>query len=68
MGRDHTLYALVEGHVKFTKEARPPPPVFQKGRKWNPWKRLVNVVQIPTSKKLVLTKIFHPTQSNSVQI
>ena len=56
MGRDHTLYSLVEGHVKFSRQARNfVTPI--KGRKWKnrPWKKFVNVTAVDTQHKLVLT-------------
>ena len=62
MGRDHTLFALVEGHVKFTRVARPTMPL-QKGKKRKPWRKFVNVVQIPTTKKLILSNVLYPRQS-----
>jgi len=64
MGRDHTLFALVEGHVKFTRVARPPVPL-KNGKKRKPWKKFVNVVQLPTARKLVLTNVLYPRQSHT---
>ena len=58
MGRDHTLYSLVEGHVKFTKvERKLLPP--QKGRKWvkRPYRKFVNVVEISKQQCFVLKEL-----------
>lgn len=58
MGRDHTLFALVEGHVKFTKVPRrfiKP----QSDRKWKkrPFRRFVNIIPTPYEPCLVLKKM-----------
>lgn len=46
MGRDHTLFSLVEGKVQFTRMARREVP-SHKGKKWlkRPWRKFVNVIQ-----------------------
>ncbi len=61
MGRDHTLFSLVEGYVKFTREPRPPVPP-QKGRKWikRTVRKFANVVEIPRTHTFVLTDLLHP--------
>ena len=62
MGRDHTLFALSEGTVKFTRVARQPLPP-QKGCKWTkkPWKKFVNVIAFPQSPRLILSTSVHPS-------
>ena len=67
MSRDHTLHSLVEGHVKFTKVARKPLPP-QKGRKWikKPWRKFVNVVEIPVTQNFVLTEVLKPQLVQSI--
>ena len=67
MSRDHTLHSLVEGHVKFTKVARKPLPP-EKGRKWikKPWRKFVNVVEIPVTQKFVLTEVLKPQTLQSI--
>ncbi|XP_065900035.1 large ribosomal subunit protein bL27-like [Dysidea avara] len=47
MGRDHTLYSLVEGYVKFIRYSRP-------GHPEKPWK-YIEVQEIPNYNKLVLS-------------
>ena len=63
MGRDHTLFALSEGIVKFTRVARQPLPP-QKGRKWikKPWKKFVNVIAITHNPQLILSSSIHPSR------
>ena len=60
MGRDHTLYSLVEGHVKFVRIARPrlPPQKGRKGQK--PWKKFVDVIKVPKPHFVTLTHFEHP--------
>ncbi len=55
MGKDHTLYSLVEGHVKFTTVALSPPPP-PKGVKWirKTYRKFVNVVAIPKQQYFIL--------------
>lgn len=55
MGRDHTLFSLVEGHVYFFCEARRPLPPKRGYRK--PYKKYLNVKEVLNEKKLVLTSI-----------
>ncbi|XP_064406693.1 large ribosomal subunit protein bL27-like [Halichondria panicea] len=58
MGRDHTLFALSEGCVQYSRVARKPlPPV--KGQKWikKPWRKFVNVVATTKTHQLTLTSI-----------
>jgi len=56
LGRDHTLFALRDGRVQFTRIARPPLEP-QSGRKWvkKPWKKYVNVLS--PNKNPILTLI-----------
>ena len=62
MGRDHTLFSLVDGYVQFIRVARryiPP----QHGRKWvkKTFRKFINVTEIPQHKKLVLTQLITPS-------
>lgn len=61
MGRDHTLFSLVEGCVQYTREARRPLPP-QKGRKWikKPWRKFVNVVAVPSQVQVILSHTIQP--------
>ena len=54
MGRDHTLFSLVEGYVKFVTHPRPGYP----GRYW----KYIEVQEIPLHKKLILSH-FRTAQS-----
>ena len=47
MGRDHTLFSLVEGYVKFVTHPRPGYP----GKYW----KYIEVKEIPQHKKLILS-------------
>ena len=62
MGKDHTLFALVEGYVQFSRVARDPIPP-QRGRKWHkrPWRRFVHVSEIPKEYTFVLKRIIYPS-------
>lgn len=66
MGRDHTLYSLVEGHVKFTRVARKPLPP-QKGHKWikKPWRKFVEVTKIPRTPVVTLMHLEQPNSQQS---
>ena len=58
MGRDHTLFALVTGHVQFTRVARKLV-APQKGQKWvkKPWRKFINVIKSePTLTQTVVLK------------
>ena len=64
MGRDHTLFSLVEGFIEFT---RVPPEAtdtrFSKApipRSRRSWKKLVHVIEIAKDPKFVLTDIIQP--------
>jgi hypothetical protein len=61
MGRDHTLFSLVTGHVQFTKVARKKVdmkmiPPHRRGRKWvfKSWRKYISVVKS------------EPTQNNTI--
>ena len=62
MGKDHTLFALVEGYVQFSRVARDPIPP-QRGRKWHKrsWRRFVHVSEIPKEYTFVLKRIIYPS-------
>lgn len=55
MGRNHTLFSLVDGLVKFTREARKQLPP-RKGEKWvkKPWRKFVNVMRTPELQPVTL--------------
>lgn len=58
MGKDHTLFALTQGHVQYIRIARQPlPPV--KGQKWikKPWRKFVNVLKPYSQPQLTLTNV-----------
>ncbi len=56
MGRDHTLYALVQGEVKYTRERRNKPQI--KGQKYpKPWKRFVHIMREPQVQPVVLKEL-----------
>ncbi len=63
MGRDHTLFSLVTGHVKFTREPRMQGPP-QKGRKWlkRAVRKFANVVEVPQTQTFILTDVLHPNR------
>lgn len=65
MGRDHTLYSLVEGHVKFTRVARPQRPAKkgQKGQK--PWKKFIEVMKVLKPHLVTLTHFEQPSTQHS---
>ena len=65
MGRDHTLYSLVEGHVKFTRVARSQHPAKkgQKGQK--PWKKFIEVMKVPKPHLVTLTHFEQPNTQHS---
>ena len=54
MGRDHTLFSLVEGHVKFTTVERTNLPVAKGQPYRKPYKKFINVVKIPEQQFFVL--------------
>ncbi len=58
MGRDHTLFSLVEGKVQFTRVARKSVPPKQ-GMKWlkRPWRKFVNVTRTPPTVPMVLKQL-----------
>ena len=58
MGRDHTLFALVPGNVKFTREPREQMAPI-KGQKWikRPWRKYVNVMRIPQVEPVILKEL-----------
>ena len=62
IGKDHTLFALVEGYVQFSRVARDPIPP-QRGRKWHKrsWRRFVHVSEIPKEYTFVLKQIIYPS-------
>ena len=66
MGKDHTLFSLVEGNVKFTRVERTPLD-SQKGRKWTkrPFRKFVNVVEIPKQQYFVLKDFIGQTNLNT---
>lgn len=61
MGRDHTLFSLVDGHVKFTRVQRQAL-VPQRGRKWHkrPVRKFINVTELPKQHYFVLKDIVPP--------
>ena len=65
MGRDHTLYALVEGQVEFTRVARKPV-TPKKGMKWikRPWRKFVNVIRTPQTEPMVLKQLTYPKNNH----
>lgn len=52
MGRDHTLFSLVEGYIKFVTHPRPGYP----GKFW----KYIEVQEIPQHKKLILSHFRTP--------
>ncbi len=68
MGRDHTLFSLVEGNVKFTTVDRTPVPP-QTGRKWSkrPVRKFVNVVEIPKQHYFILKDIVAPNTTSKLK-
>ena len=55
MGRDHTLFSLVEGHVYFSRESRRPLPPGKGFRKL--YKKYLNVKALTIPKRLVFTNV-----------
>ena len=61
MGRDHTLFSLVDGHVKFTRVQRQAL-VPQRDRKWHkrPVRKFINVTELTKQHYFVLKDIVQP--------
>lgn len=52
--RDHTLYALCEGYVKYTRELMYPTPIkFPREPKGYIERRFINVIERPKQRKLI---------------
>ncbi|KAL5473015.1 hypothetical protein EMCRGX_G027455 [Ephydatia muelleri] len=62
IGRDHTLYSLVDGQVEFTKVPRTPIPP-QKGRKWikKEARSFVSVAEHKQSHRFILSDMKYPS-------
>jgi large subunit ribosomal protein L27 len=67
LGRDHTLFALVRGTVKFTKEIRRPLKP-QKGRKWikKPFRKFVHVMAENDNPQFVLKELCQSANQQTI--
>jgi hypothetical protein len=65
MGRDHTLYSLVEGHVKFTRVARPQRPAKKGEKGQKPWKKFIEVTKVLKPHLVTLTHFEQPSTRHS---